>query len=95
MDLWKRLTAAQDCNWRRNRWKRIKFRQICLEVCNLCQGFLVCDLEVLQVLAQSKECGRWRHTVERQLFCGDERYVALTLIGDLAKRNVTEKHHII
>jgi len=28
-------------------------------------------------------------------FCGDERYVALTLIGDLAKRNFAEKHHII
>ncbi|PYT59262.1 MAG: hypothetical protein DMG46_09835 [Acidobacteria bacterium] len=28
-------------------------------------------------------------------FCGDESYVALTLIGDLAKRNFAEKHHII
>ena len=28
-------------------------------------------------------------------FCGDERYVALTLIGDLAKRNFAEKQHII
>ncbi len=28
-------------------------------------------------------------------FCGDERYGALTLIGDLAKRNFAEKHHII
>jgi len=28
-------------------------------------------------------------------FCGDERYVALTLIGDLAERNFAEKHHII
>jgi len=28
-------------------------------------------------------------------FCGDERYVALTWIGDLAKRNFAEKHHII
>jgi len=33
--------------------------------------------------------------VEFDLFCGDERYVALTLIGDLAKRNFAEKHHII
>jgi len=33
--------------------------------------------------------------VELDLFCGDERYVALTLIGDLAKRNFAEKHHII
>jgi hypothetical protein len=30
-----------------------------------------------------------------QWLCGDERYVALTLIGDLAKRNFAEKHHII
>jgi len=28
-------------------------------------------------------------------FCGDESYVALTLIGDLAKRNFAEKNHII
>ena len=28
-------------------------------------------------------------------FCGDERYGALTLICDLAKRNFAEKHHII
>jgi len=30
-----------------------------------------------------------------EFFCGDERYVALTLIGDLAKRNFAEKRHII
>jgi hypothetical protein len=34
-------------------------------------------------------------TVDFDFFCGDERYVALTLIGDLAKRNFAEKHHII
>ena len=34
-------------------------------------------------------------TVEFDLFCGVERYVALTLIGDLAKRTFAEKHHII
>ena len=34
-------------------------------------------------------------TIKFDLFCGDERYVALTLIGDLAKRNFAEKHHII
>jgi len=28
-------------------------------------------------------------------FCGDERYVALSLIGDLAKRNCAEKQHVI
>jgi hypothetical protein len=30
-----------------------------------------------------------------EILCGDERYVALTLIGDLAKQNFTEKHHMI
>jgi hypothetical protein len=34
-------------------------------------------------------------SIKFDLFCGDERYVALTLIGDLAKRNFTEMHHII
>jgi hypothetical protein len=34
-------------------------------------------------------------SIQLDLFCGDERYVALTLIGDLAKRNFAEKHHII
>ena len=34
-------------------------------------------------------------SVELDFFCGDERYVVLTLIGDLAKRNFAEKHHII
>jgi hypothetical protein len=34
-------------------------------------------------------------SIELDFFCGDERYVALTLIGDLAKRNFAEKHHII
>jgi hypothetical protein len=29
------------------------------------------------------------------LFCGHERYEALILIGDLAKRNFAEKHPII
>jgi hypothetical protein len=33
--------------------------------------------------------------VQLNFFCGDERYVALTLIGDLAKQNFAEKHHII
>jgi hypothetical protein len=33
--------------------------------------------------------------VELNFFCGVGRYVALTLIGDLAKRNFAEKHHII
>jgi hypothetical protein len=33
--------------------------------------------------------------VQLDLFCGDERYVALTLIGDLAKRKFAKKHHII
>jgi hypothetical protein len=33
--------------------------------------------------------------VEFDFFCGDERYVALTVIGDLAKRNFAERHHII
>ena len=33
--------------------------------------------------------------VEFNFFCGDERYVALTLIGDLVKRKFAEKHHII
>jgi hypothetical protein len=33
--------------------------------------------------------------VEFDFFCGVGRYVALTLIGDLAKRNFAEKHHII
>jgi len=47
--------------------------------------------------------GRMRFTVAlgnfmwftTYFFCGDERYVALALIGDLAKRNFAEKHHII
>jgi len=26
--------------------------------------------------------------IQLNFFCGDERYVALTLIGDLAKRNL-------
>jgi hypothetical protein len=30
-----------------------------------------------------------------EFFCGDERYVALTLIGGLATRHFAEKHHII
>ena len=34
-------------------------------------------------------------SIKFDLFCGDERYVALTLIDDLAKRNFAEKHHII
>jgi hypothetical protein len=34
-------------------------------------------------------------TIEFDFFCGVGRYVALTLIGDLAKRNFAEKHHII
>jgi hypothetical protein len=33
--------------------------------------------------------------IEFNFLCGDERYVALTLIGDVVKRNVAEKHHII
>jgi hypothetical protein len=36
-----------------------------------------------------------RYIIRSSAFCGDERYVALTLIGDLAKRNFAEKHHII
>jgi len=34
-------------------------------------------------------------SVEFDFFCGDERYVALSLVGDLAKRNFAQKHHII
>jgi hypothetical protein len=33
--------------------------------------------------------------VQFDFFCGDEHYVALTSIGDVAKRNFAEKHHII
>jgi len=48
-------------------------------------------VEIMECLSVSKlpDGPQWIYD-----FCGDECYVALTLIGDLAKRNFAEKHHI-
>jgi hypothetical protein len=59
-------------------------------------------VEPMECLSVSKlpEGSKWIWEIlcgspHNEFLCGDERYVALTLIGDVVKRNVAEKHHII
>jgi len=64
--------------------------------CNLRKSFVkVLTVAGIQNVVAAGFDSNGAVAVELNFFCGDERYVALTLIGDLAKRNVAEKHHII
>jgi hypothetical protein len=65
-------------------------------------AFLACALTfaqrflaVLEIFALIQITSSSGFNAHLKLFCGAERYVALTLIGDLARRNFAEKHHII